>query len=155
MQQNDENLISPNIELKKTRSSEPGMTINNVDIHSLFKPQKHARKLVEKYSVIRNPDFFLIFGLGHGYHIDQIIENYDPSNLLVIEPFKEVCEQSLFLRKSNSEVKTISSSDQKDYLFNEDFLQFIESDCSFYIHFPYFILCRDLFHKLSKLGKSS
>lgn len=71
-------------------------TINGQEfyLHSKFKPEEEALKLVQKVDL--TADHIIVFGLGLGYHLELLLAHKPPkSRLLLVEPDLEIVKQSL------------------------------------------------------------
>lgn len=77
-------------------------------IHSKFKPEDEALKLVQKVDL--TADHIIVFGLGLGYHLELLLAHKSKkTRLLLVEPDLEIVKHSL---------KTMAWS---DLLQREDF----------------------------------
>ena len=63
-----------NVKVVTSKSNHLVPKINNIELHSIYDPQKEANALLLKYGdKIKNNKFVLVLGLGFAYHVDQII----------------------------------------------------------------------------------
>lgn len=87
------------LSFKESKSEFKVPVVNGVLLHSQYDPVKEARTFIERNKEsISTRSKFLIFGLGYGYHIEELHsilqEAYgDNFEVHVIEPVKELYEE--------------------------------------------------------------
>ena len=79
-------------------------------MHSKYDPLREAENFVQN---IKKSDFFVVAGIGAGYHIKKISEKFPESVILAVENSNLELD---FLRKNISEIKTIEN--QKNIYFS-------------------------------------
>ena len=79
-------------------------------MHSKYDPLREAENFVQN---IKKSDFFVVAGIGAGYHIKKISEKFPESVILAVENSNLELD---FLRKNISEIKTIEK--QKNIYFS-------------------------------------
>ncbi|MBQ5847676.1 MAG: motility associated factor glycosyltransferase family protein, partial [Treponema sp.] len=79
-------------------------------MHSKYDPLREAENFVQN---INKSDFFVVAGIGAGYHIKKISEKFPESVILAVENSNLELD---FLRKNISEIKTIEN--QKNIYFS-------------------------------------
>ncbi len=71
--------------IEKSKTGLDTLTINNISIHSKFNPINEAENFI--YS---GKNLILIFGIGLGYHINNIIKNNSESIFIIYEPLQDI-----------------------------------------------------------------
>ncbi|NFO04371.1 motility associated factor glycosyltransferase family protein [Clostridium botulinum] len=67
--------MSRKIEIINTRESNPTLLVNNIFIHSKYYPVKEGKKFIElNEKFYKNKDVVMIYGLGLGYHIKELLK---------------------------------------------------------------------------------
>ncbi len=89
-------IIYKSFELSKTGLPVP-IFKSGKPMHSKYNPEKESESFVQN---IEKADFFVVLGIGSGFHIQKIAENFPNSKIIGIEGFDEDIE---FL-KSNSKI---------------------------------------------------
>ncbi len=106
--------------------------VNNIHIHSAYDPIKEAENLVKQsFSEFKNGDYVLVLGLGFGYHVIELIKEYERNHLkvslFVIEPSEEMYE--LCIRNNpdilHYQVQILHGSHVKTFYENRDFVNFL------------------------------
>ena len=59
-------------------------------VYSRYDPVKDGERFY-KENITSGCDFFIIIGIGLGYHIKPFTENSGVKKIVVIEPFEEIC----------------------------------------------------------------
>ncbi len=82
---NDLNNINDNINvsvLDTKKDSLKSIKINNITIHSTYDPINESKKIISSYlsALVFKPESFLIFGLGCGYHVREMIKTINNFN---------------------------------------------------------------------------
>lgn len=110
-------------EIKKSRTGEEIPVINGVHLHSIYNPNKEAESLVDKHdSILAKKNKILVFGLGFGYHIREIVfrlkryhgEKFEVS---VIEPCKRTVENYIRIHGNSLQNIFIYSDDSPEELY--------------------------------------
>lgn len=85
---------SPTNDLEVSETADGLLTarIDNLWIHSSRQPKKEAQRLVSR-GITKKTGICLVYGLGLGYHVESILEEFPDLQIIVIEP-----EPELFLR---------------------------------------------------------
>ena len=120
--------------LIKTEKSKNGFDIISIEgklIHSKFAPEKEASGII-----LEGKNVIVVFGIGLGYHIVNLINNNPDSTIIAYEPIGEVYDffygnhsqniaghQNVHLLKNIDENTLINILDRSDFLF-EGRLQF-------------------------------
>lgn len=87
---NNLNNINDNINVNVLDTKKDGLKsikINNITIHSIYDPINESKKIINSYisTLDFKPESFLIFGLGCGYHVREIIK-INKKQICIIEP---------------------------------------------------------------------
>ena len=75
--------------IEKSKDNNDILKINGLLIHSKFFPQKEASDFI-----FNDKNLILIFGIGLGYHINNIIKNNPHSIFIIFEPYHEILKLS-------------------------------------------------------------
>ncbi|NFT06905.1 MULTISPECIES: 6-hydroxymethylpterin diphosphokinase MptE-like protein [unclassified Clostridium] len=80
------------IEIINTRESNPTVLIENVFLHSKYYPLKEGEKFIElNEKFYKNKDVVMIYGLGLGYHIKELLKKCsDNCKIYIFDVDKEV-----------------------------------------------------------------
>ena len=69
-------------------------------LHSLYDPVAEAEKMV--VSLVKdNPGLVVVFGLGLGYHLNALREKLEDLEILVYEPYEEICRAAVNYQHGN------------------------------------------------------
>ena len=69
---------------------------NNYSIHSKYNPHRESIKLIDSADL--KADHMVVFGMGLGYQLEQILKNKAPlTRVLILEPEIEFVKQSMFV----------------------------------------------------------
>lgn len=105
--------------LEKAKNGMFTLTYNNKYIHSKYNPQKEAEQFVNSHIRVVNNDDILLYGIGLGYHIEELAKKMkNNSKLYVYEYNKELIN---YCRKingkifSDSRIKIIEGDDLEFY----------------------------------------
>lgn len=85
----------PKYEVINGRRGYPTLRITEADkeyfIHSQYDPWREAQQLIEKYAeAIEQAEHIIFYGVGLGYHVKYVAENYPTKLLTTYEPLKEI-----------------------------------------------------------------
>lgn len=80
------------IEKINTRENNITLSINNIFLHSKYYPSKEGEKFVElNEKFYRYKDVVMVYGLGLGYHIEQLLKKCDENcKIYIFDADKEV-----------------------------------------------------------------
>ena len=113
-----------NILIEKARSGMDNLVFikdsKRHPVYSLYDPVRDGERF-HRESFSRGSDFYIIIGIGLGYHIRPFIENTAVKKIVVLEPFEEVCNEVTVLRS----IKEIESSKKVEFFSGKAALQFI------------------------------
>jgi len=119
------------ITLQASRNGLSVPVVDGVYLHSIYNPSKEAHAYAENHeSVIQSKSNILIFGLGFGYHVEEVakIANKAHKNytIYVIEPNAELVklfsEKRPFLDKN---IKIITGNSPEEIYTNYNFSKFL------------------------------
>jgi hypothetical protein len=89
-------ILSEKISVLKASSGQPTLRFENILLHSIYDPEKEARRFAEKLQVGAR---VCLYGFGLGYHLDAILDKIGPDGyLLAIELNPELLTAALTLR---------------------------------------------------------
>lgn len=110
--------------------------INNISLHSQYDPMREADSFCKSYlQTLKTDRSFLILGLGFGYHVLKLCQNFVPGpesldsdiNFFVIEPNTKNYQE--FLRNKPVElpaqVKILSYEKVSSYFFDLELVSFL------------------------------
>ena len=81
----------------KARNDQLSVRYDDLLLHSLYDPEKEAKRFVEAQD-IKNGDYILLYGMGLGYHVKYIQEKIGKTGQLVIfEPNVNIMNAALVL----------------------------------------------------------
>ncbi|WP_163579000.1 motility associated factor glycosyltransferase family protein [Gracilibacillus saliphilus] len=100
-----------NISLQKSKTNLPTITIEVNDhqafLHSKYDPEKEAQRLIEaNMEKIKGKEHVFIYGMGLGYHVEEIIRRFPDISITVYEPNIEVFHTLMESRKLTSILKS-------------------------------------------------
>ncbi|RKY66792.1 MAG: hypothetical protein DRQ02_08290 [Candidatus Latescibacterota bacterium] len=90
--------IPDGLEVKTSRTGLPVPRIEGISLHSTYDPVGEAKRLVEAEKSMINdqsPRTILVFGLGFGYHIEQLLRLCPQSRVVIIEPRRGVLRAAM------------------------------------------------------------
>ena len=88
--------LSEKISVLKASSGQPTLRFENTLLHSIYDPEKEARRFAEKLQVGAR---VCLYGFGLGYHLDTILDKIGPDGyLLAIELNPDILTAALTLR---------------------------------------------------------
>ena len=88
--------LSEKISVLKASSGQPTLRFENILLHSIYDPEKEARRFAEKLQVGAR---VCLYGFGLGYHLDTILDKIGPDGyLLAIELNPDILTAALTLR---------------------------------------------------------
>ena len=88
--------LSEKISVLKASSGQPTLRFENILLHSIYDPEKEARRFAEKLQVGAR---VCLYGFGLGYHLDAILDKIGPDGyLLAIELNPDILTAALTLR---------------------------------------------------------
>ncbi|WP_459478691.1 motility associated factor glycosyltransferase family protein [Clostridium saccharoperbutylacetonicum] len=108
------------IELEKSKIGLLTGKFNNKYIHSKYDPVKESKQFImQNINLIKDKSIILLYGIGLGYHVNEIIENMSRDQMLyVFELNDELVECSKQVNPdifNNENVKIISGKYEKFY----------------------------------------
>jgi len=102
--------------------------LNGVYLHSLFKPKNEAKKFIDKYGEkIKKANSALIFGLGFGHHVDEVLERNPNINIVIIEAHQELIDRFFEHRSFPENVNIFCLKEYKSLYQTEAFVNFLIS----------------------------
>jgi len=135
---NEKNLLYSVLPTKKdTPTIEIIHNGKKIIIHSRIDPIKEAKRFIQS-NTTGNEDIIVVFGLGLGYHIEELINRKSESKIIVIEPRIELFKLALKTR----DLSKIIKSKRVSFLLNPNSLDFDnlaphQSNIRFIIHRAY------------------
>jgi spore maturation protein CgeB len=140
------------VQVIKSKDGNPIPKIGSISLHSNYYPLREARDGLTNYSFKVN-QVPVIYGLGFGYHVLEILKRYNDTKVLVIEPnmsvfqcFMENVDLKSFLPNTKF---VISTPPPKIVVSNKT------ENWNKYEHQPSKHLSYDYFHSLDKAIESS
>ena len=89
-------ILSEKISVLTASSGQPTLRFENILLHSIYDPEKEARRFAEKLQVGAR---VCLYGFGLGYHLDAILDKIGPDGyLLAIELNPDILTAALTLR---------------------------------------------------------
>lgn len=86
-------------EVKVSKSGHQVPVVNGVHLHSVYDPIKEAETLISKNIKSKEQKYFLILGLGYGYHVQALRKLINDPNseaqIVVIEPNANVAHDCI------------------------------------------------------------
>ena len=142
------------VEVKKSRSGDIVPVLNGVHLHSIYDPEKEACEFLDKHTEdIDQNDYFMVWGLGFGFHIYQLQqylrEKNKDINILVIEPSSELVREYFGSSELKHKIaaKIISKSDPIA-LYNDEFIiDFLSKTPLILSHAPSVQMHKEYFEK--------
>lgn len=90
------------IELIATPSGKLTLKYKDTWLHSKYDPEKEAKRLTEDINY-KKIDVFILFGVGLGYHLEELLKNIFPGSLIIaIEKEKEIYKAALNIWKEKN-----------------------------------------------------
>ncbi len=83
-----------NVHVVLSKDGNPIPQVGTISLHSNYYPIKEASESISKYK-LKEQQRPVVYGLGFGYHVLEIIKKYNGSELLVIEPVMEIFQAFL------------------------------------------------------------
>ena len=82
------------LQILKAKNGQPTLTVNNVLIHSRYDPYREAVAFIDHHKAIyQNKDLVVVYGLGLGYHIQELLKRIDSEcKLYVFEADNDILE---------------------------------------------------------------
>ena len=82
------------LQILKAKNGQPTLTVNNVLIHSRYDPYREAVAFIDHHKAIyQNKDLVVAYGLGLGYHIQELLKRIDSEcKLYVFEADNDILE---------------------------------------------------------------
>jgi len=120
-----------NYKIEQSRTGLPVPVLNGVYLHSIYNPEKEAQALVEKYQEsLNSKNHVLIFGLGFGYHVDEVLKqlkmNHDHFEVVVVEPNTKLIEDFLATRPIDDERVQIINVEKPEEMYGQAiFIEFL------------------------------
>ena len=82
--------------------------IDNINIHSIYDPEKEGEKIIKKsLKSVKESSIIVILGLGFGYHLQKLIEL--ETDFIVFEPNIDLIDLALENNEELKKIKIISS----------------------------------------------
>ncbi|MBI5373964.1 MAG: glycosyltransferase [Candidatus Schekmanbacteria bacterium] len=89
------------IEILESRRHTPTLKISGQLYHSIYDPKQESASLIEKFLLEKNLESYssiVIFGMGIGYHVEELLKSNSNLPVIVIEPDKEILRAALEAR---------------------------------------------------------
>ncbi|WP_050606983.1 motility associated factor glycosyltransferase family protein [Clostridium niameyense] len=107
------------LKLEKTKSELYTVKYNNKYLHSKYDPLEESKKFINKYkNLIEKSSIILIYGLGLGYHVEQVFNINNKVQIYVFEGNEElinVCKKTNFKLFCNKRINIISYKERDFY----------------------------------------
>ncbi len=114
-----------NILIEKARSGTDNLVfvIDNErhPVYSLYDPVRDGERF-HRECFSRGSDFYIMIGIGLGYHIRPFLENTAVKKIVVLEPFEEICKKVTALKS----IKEIAASNKVEFFCGKAAFQFID-----------------------------
>lgn len=136
-----------NYELRKTKNNDIIPVVDHIHLHSMYNPQKEAKQFLQKYKVdLKKSNYYLVLGLGFGYHIDELYQQNPNAQIIIIEPNTRLINDFQRLKGFRHQKISICSPVNAPEIFEEetfiDFLRqtpvILKHDLSFELNLDYF-----------------
>lgn len=120
-----------NIVLEKTKDNHYTIKINHLNreiyLHSKYSPIKEAERFVQKIKDYNIKTVFIIYGMGVGYHILELMKHLHKENpLIIIEPNEGILSKAFsiydwtsLIRRKNTFIFTGTDADELKLLLGE------------------------------------
>lgn len=142
---------SSQYELQTSRNGLTVPIIRSVYLHSIYNPVKEAEAFAKAHeSSLKIKRCALVFGLGFGYHIEEIakiLNHYHSSfEVIIVEPNQKLVKDFTTTRNfEDSNIKILSSENPKDFFEDWAFIRFLMQKPSIIKHDPSFNLEKDFY----------
>ncbi len=114
-----------NILIEKARSGVDNLVFimdnKRHPVYSLYDPVRDGERF-HRECFSRGSDFYIIIGIGLGYHIRPFMENTAVKKIVVLEPFEEICKKVTVL----DSIKEIAVSNKVEFYYGKAAFQFID-----------------------------
>ncbi len=146
--------VLKSFEIHNSKSGHKTPIVNGIHLHSTYNPIKEASTFVKKYEeLLKTKKYFLVLGLGFGYHILQAIykirENTKNFKMIIIEPFEEVTQSCLNLKLIDpNECEIITAKKPKEIYENYSLVELLLNSPGILAHTASFNLSSDYFKEI-------
>ncbi|KGM92777.1 hypothetical protein Z968_13210 [Clostridium novyi A str. 4552] len=106
------------IKFEKSKQGVLTLKYDNKYIHSKYDPIKESSILIDKYENLVKKSVVVVYGIGLGYHIDEILLRNPKAKIYVFDGNKElinVCKKENHVLFENYNIKIISKENKKFY----------------------------------------
>ncbi|EDS76681.1 protein of unknown function [Clostridium botulinum C str. Eklund] len=139
------------IEFEKSKSGLITLKYNNKYIHSKYNPIKESKVLIDKYKDLIKKDTVVVYGIGIGYHINEILLRNPNAEIYIVDGNEDLInackkENNILFHKSN--IKIISKKNEKIYSVLREVIKNVEG---IVVHKPSLETIREVDYKLYKL----
>ena len=140
-----------NYQLTTSRNGLTVPVINGIYLHSVYNPTKEAEAFTKGYeTVLKQKNHVLVFGLGFGYHIEQIAKKlfteHSDYEIVILETSKKLIEDFNTTRPFEDRRISIKFASSIEELFNDwQFVQFLMKKPAIIKHDASFGLSRDFY----------
>ncbi|MBE6062713.1 MAG: motility associated factor glycosyltransferase family protein [Clostridium butyricum] len=138
--------------LEKAKNGDTTLKYNNKYVHSKYNPKNEAKQFAIGNKELIDKNICVLYGLGLGYHIHEIIKIKPPQSMLYIfEYSKEITE---YCKKTSPEIfknKGVTIIDATDNEFLIKLSKYIRLSGNLIIHKPSLEILKDLNETLYNL----
>lgn len=139
------------IKVEKSRSGAYTIKYNNKYIHSKYDPIKECTVLINKYEYLFQDSIVVVYGLGLGYHVEEILKRNPMIKIYVFEDSNEIIKVCKTINSKIFNLKNVKiiSSLQKN--FYDLFIKSIQDVQDIIIHKPSLEIIKDDNFKLYRV----
>lgn len=136
------------IKVEESKCGVATLKYNNRYIHSKYDPIKESKILVDKYEYLVKENIILVYGLGLGYHIEEISNRNPNACIYVFEGRNDVIDICKRNNDKLSNTKNIKIISKRDKNFYNIFTKIIDKVKEVIVHKPSLEMIKDIDNKL-------
>ncbi|GAA0782651.1 6-hydroxymethylpterin diphosphokinase MptE-like protein [Hathewaya limosa] len=139
------------IKVEESRSGLYTIKYNNKYIHSRYDPIKECKVLIDKYEHLLQDTAVVVYGLGLGYHVEEILRRNPMAKIYVFEGNKEIIKICQNINKKIFHMKNVKIVSISHENFYNLFIKKIEEVQEIIIHKPSLEIIKDSNSKLYRV----
>lgn len=139
------------IKIEKSKSGIFTLKHNNKYIHSKYDPIGESKILINKYEDLIKESVVVVYGLGLGYHINEILSRNPSIEIYVFEGSKEIINICKELNNKIFTMKRVKIISDLNYNFYSIFMEIIKDVKDIIIHKPSLEIIKDSNYELYKI----
>ena len=139
------------IKIEKSKSGIFTLKHNNKYIHSKYDPIGESKILINKYEDLIKESVVVVYGLGLGYHINEILSRNPSIEIYVFEGSKEIINICKELNNKIFTMKRVKIISDLNYNFYSIFMEIIKNVKDIIIHKPSLEIIKDSNYELYKI----